>query len=112
MADFFFSGDLDAGRQGHGICNREDLILDLGRISLFKNNELQPGALEAIAEQWNPISSLADIFLASGSWFESGELVILFNHDVINPPNLLAIPARVACKSVTWVSWGQAHQLL
>ncbi len=78
---------LDAN--GDGVFNREDLFLNPGRVSLFENAELSPGALEAIAEQQNPIGSLVDVFTAQGSGFDSGELVNLFNRDVINPPNLL-----------------------
>jgi hypothetical protein len=78
---------LDAN--GDGVFNHEDLLLDLGRVSLFQNAELSPGALEAIAEQQNPIGSLVDVFTAQGSGFDSGELVNLFNRDVINPPNLM-----------------------
>jgi hypothetical protein len=78
---------LDAN--GDGVFNSQDLLVNPGRVSLIQEAEVSPGALEALAQQENPIGSLVDVFTSPGSGFDSGELVNLFNRDVINPPNLM-----------------------
>ena len=71
---------------GDGVFNSRDLLSNPGQANLLRDAEVNPGALEELAQQGYSIGTLADYFRSPGSGFNTQEVVNIFNQDVIKPP--------------------------